>query len=546
VRKCDSRPMSASIRASLQSYIANCQTFGQPSKNRIGRLPSTGGSVEILAGLVQLDQADLLPAPWFNRPSLGLVTNTAVKIGVLKAIGPTEAPPDILVTPLRTDRLHCTVSIIIDLKEHRGAVYEALRGIKDTLNIALAETVTIDQRTRHRITLILEPKDFSTAMSPEGIATYQKDLEDFKTSIEKVPGYLTITPNYVVDESTRFEKQDTSSVQWGTIEFKTIRDWFVQKYVNKFSDRFDFNRVIVSSNAEGRFIRYIFPKRGVFEATVSHLDVPTALAKITSVLHDLEYNILLSRLSRSAGALPKQEKSKYVAICEPRDPPEAGITSKKYADDVAAKIIEKLNDCEPEYEIALEKNKVSLGVSIGTVAYPYKHGMNPATREIVAPHELRYYLEQYRMERKKTIFLSYSNSLNNTPAGSSLLQCIIGSIEESGAVVYDGFSRPRPLHDDHAADVRARMWMASAAIFIASDRDAAGNLSENQLIEWGFIYGQGKRWLVVVKDGDENKVHHFMTPEVAFVTYKDLSSTLELKDVARRVSNAIVRWFPQM
>jgi hypothetical protein len=496
--------------------------------------------MEILAGLIRLDRPGFLPAPWFNRPSLGLVTNTPVRVGVLKAAGPISGPPDIIVTPLRTDRLHCTASVIIDLKERAGAVYEALNRVSTVFNIALAETVTIDQRTRHRITLILEPTDYYSTSSRVGISEYKEHLLELKKDIEQIGGYINFTSNFVVDDTTRFEKQDTSVVVHGAINFKTISDWFEGKYSKEFGDRFDFTRVVVSSSADGRFIRYIFPKKGVFEATVSHLDVPSALAKISNVFQVLEHNILLSRLSRS---VPSQNKSIYVAICEPLHPLHPNTQPGQYAIDTAANITKALNASDPDYQFVLERGEVSLGAGMDTVAYPYRHGMNPASREIRAPYEIRSYLNQYKLVRQNSIFISYRGALKHSPAGLALWDEIIKRIRQSGAKPYDGFSLPNPLHEDDAADVRARMWMASAVIFFAYCQDQIGNFSDNQLIEWGYNYGQGKPWVVIAKEGQESNVMRFMTPSRSFITFKHIETPQAIEELGNKVSNAIVRWF---
>src|SRR6185295_2988655 len=115
--------------------------------------------MEILAGLVNLNpNSNILPVPWYNRPALGLISNTEVHIGVVKAsAGKPTAPPDIIVTPLVTARLRSMVSVTVDLDEKPGALFEALSLIQERFNIALAESVTVDQRTKHRITLVLEP-----------------------------------------------------------------------------------------------------------------------------------------------------------------------------------------------------------------------------------------------------------------------------------------------------------------------------------------------------------------------------------------------------
>lgn len=138
-----------------------------------------GVIVEILAGLVRLDEGFSLPAPWFNRPSLGMNTYTIVDIAVLQGIAGVEAPPDIIVTPLRTGNLRCTSAVTIDVGERPGAIYDVLTLVSRDINIALAETVTIDQRGQHRISLILEPpgKSECTRESERDFQNILKDLE---------------------------------------------------------------------------------------------------------------------------------------------------------------------------------------------------------------------------------------------------------------------------------------------------------------------------------------------------------------------------------
>lgn len=504
--------------------------------------------MEILAGLVQLDKPDLLPTPWFNRPSLGLVTNTDVRIGVLKATSRQDAPPDIIVTPLKTDRLHFTASVMIDLEERTGAVHEALRNVKDVFNIALAETVTIDQRTRHRITLVFEPPSRSPPKyTPAAIREYKKAISAFEAKIRKIRGFINVTSNFMVDETTQFERQETSVVRRGSINYSHIRSWISRTYIDRFDSRYDFSRVVVSSSADGRFIRYIFPRRGVFEVTISHLDVPTALAQLSGIFRELNFNILLSRLSRSVGTDSAPGKSILVAICEPIDPPSnPGRSGAGYdLTEIRKKIRDKLDACISDYQFNL--NQISLGARIDRVAYPYRHGIDPSVREVVAQAELDSYLDQYKRERRKAVFVSYMKSvLQGDNNGEALRKAVFDGIERAGCRVYNGYDLPHRLKDDEGVDVRARMWMASAGVFFAYNKDGAGKLSENQLIEWGYIYGQGKPWVVIVRSDQVKNVELFMIPRRSFVTYDNLDTPQAIEDVGNRVTEAILNWFPKI
>jgi len=165
-------------------------------------------------------------------------------------------------------------------------------------------------------------------------------------------------------------------------------------------------------------------------------------------------------------------------------------------------------------------------------------------QEITAQREFRGYLDKYNTT-KKTVFISYRDALNQITHGSTLLNTVIREIENCGAIVYDGFTRPFELEDDDAADVRARMWMASACIFFAHDEGGAGDFSDNQLIEWGYIYGQGKPWAVIVRSNEVTKLGHFMVPGRAFITYKTLEDAREIKTVSEKVCKTLNRWFPE-
>jgi hypothetical protein len=89
------------------------------------------------------------------------------------------------------------------------------------------------------------------------------------------------------------------------------------------------------------------------------------------------------------------------------------------------------------------------------------------------------------------------------------------------------------------------MWMASAGIFFAFNKDGTGTLTPNQLIEWGYIYGQGKPWVVIVRSDQVKAVEHFMIPRRSFITYDDLETTQALEAVGNKISEAIITWFPK-
>lgn len=359
-----------------------------------------------------------------------------------------------------------------------------------------------------------------------------------------------------MNQELTLEHQDRSVVVQGRIDATPTLSWFLRKYKSKFEKSFDFSKIVVSSSAEGRFIRYIFPKCGAFEASISHIDIPAALSGLTNVFQKLNYNILLSRLSRSPGTPQPTGKSTFVAICEPASAVTSSDISPDYARSVAENIQEHLGTCNPSHQFSLNGDHVSLGSRVATVAYPYRHGITASIREISAQKELEPYLSNYKKFGSRTVFLSYQKTLNDTDNGRSLLSLLYKTIEEEKLTVYDGFGRPSPLSDSESPDARARMWMASACIFVASSLSAPVSkkrrkggkeddwLSESQLVEYGYFYGQAKPWTIVTRHGQEKNVKNFMIADRSFTTYRDLSITEYANELRSNLKATLRGWFP--
>jgi hypothetical protein len=491
---------------------------------------------EVLTELVWLNKTDVLPVPWVNRASLGLVTNSTCRIGVLKPVS-THAPPDIFVTPLRIDRLNQTVSVIVDLIDRPGFASDVLGQISNRLNVVMAETTSIDHRSKSRMTLVIESTDFD---DKHGVAEFRRLLEEFKRRLAQLDGFLECSIRRIVDEQTNFERIDQAIVRYGTIDWRNVRDWFSQRYIEDFGERFDFTRAVVTSSSEGRYIRYVIPMRGVFQATISLLNIPTGVATLATLLRKLHLDIVFSRLSPSATAATSN-KSTFVAICEPTQSPPS-IAASQYTDAIITSIRDELDGADPRYQFVLES--VSLGAEIESVAYRYRPAVNAYTKEITAQSELKGYLDRYD-SKKKVIFFSYRDALRSTASGSALLNAIIEQVENCDCVAYDGFSRPfRHIEYYDAAEIRARMWVASACILFASDMDGSGNLSDNQLIEWGYFYGQGKPWITIARNDSEKQLQHWMVSDPALISYSDLSSPEKIRLIASKVRETIEGWFP--
>jgi hypothetical protein len=507
--------------------------------------------MEILAGLVNLNpNSNILPVPWYNRPALGLISNTEVHIGVVKAsAGEPTSPPDIIVTPLVTARLRSMVSVTIDLSEKPGALFEALSLIRERFNIALAESVTVDQRTKHRITLVLEPSppyldDDKGKKATIGREEFQADLKSFEAEIRGNEAFRGFVPHKIIPDDVEFEKEETGTVRNGELVCGSIFDWIHRRYKPGFEDKFDFSRIVVSSNDESRFIRYIYPRKGVFEVPISHTNYVGALKYITGIIGGLKYNILLSRLSRSGGAQATANKNVFVAICEPLEPP----AMETHIADTEKRIKEALDDSKG-YQAALQG--LSSGRSIEEMAHPKKR-RHRDIREIYAPDDIApHFHRTYGAVGNRAIFASYRKAFARWSCGQQLSDAIFKKLDLSGYTIWDGFNRPGPISYSPAdTEVRARAWYAAAGLFFfygeqeAARTEAARTtvhaLSDNQHIELGINYSLNRPFIGIVDKAKIAEAEKFMIAKASLVTYGSLEDADELDRVANEVATRML------
>ena len=235
----------------------------------------------------------------------------------------------------------------------------------------------------------------------------------------------------------------------------------------------------------------------------------------------------------------------YVAICEPENPP--NIDEKAYKGQVANDIIRGLRTRHVNFMLKLKS--VQLGRLPERVAHPYRHGISASIREIHAPAEIKDILPRYRSSGGQPIFVSYRKAMNNTSGERALLHEVFKSATNAGCVVYDGFEHPWPVDDGGGPEVRARLWMAAAGIFLVGQRtdyNSTVGLSEAQKIEWGMLYAQGKPWVMVVPSGAENSMTEFMMPNQPHITYGNIDDPNVVRNVGGEIVERIQRWRPRV
>jgi hypothetical protein len=472
--------------------------------------------MEILAGLIRLDGDDKLPLPWYNRPSLGLMSGTPVQISpiVSKREGhkKDQYPPDLILTPLEINNIPRSFHITIDTLEKSGSIGKILSAVPSTLNISLMETVTIDQRSKHRITLVIEPS--YQAMSN---LEFEEDSNKFLEQIKSLETLNTPTKNMLSNEDTEFGRRIPSRVRRGYAKSSIISD-ILKPYREKMSNAFDFQRVVISSNTEARFVRYIFPKIGAFQISIAHKDISGAMRELTSILSQLGYNILLSRISKSKSPFGSaHHDSIIVAICEPVSTHMVkkylNDREETYIDHIYKQISKSLDDpVLYDFMYSMERKDISMGRRMEEVKSNFTNPL--LVREVVVPQEYRKYLSSYNNVSQKVIFVSQLSEceMNEKGMARNVRQAIYQAIEEEGHVVFDGYNRPGPMEKKDQIEIHSRAWRADAAIFLGFGPSGPRWLSPDQIIEWGVLHGIcGKT--VVCCDIKSFKKRPLMMPE---------------------------------
>src|ERR1035438_6112198 len=119
--------------------------------------------MQVLGSLVQLtEDRRALPLPWWHRAPLGLLHGTPVYLA-LSATSKRDVG-DLLVTVL--DPLKWNEMVLVEgLEEDNPGVIADIFGAIPPLNIAMAETVTLETGDQHNVTLICEPFEGATSSS---------------------------------------------------------------------------------------------------------------------------------------------------------------------------------------------------------------------------------------------------------------------------------------------------------------------------------------------------------------------------------------------
>jgi len=499
--------------------------------------------MEILAGLIRIGPG-ALPVPWYNRPALGLVTGTSVTIALIKSKDSSsdqvERPPDLIVTPLSVDDLKRTCAITIDTDESPGSIRDSLKCLDPDLNISLLESVTIDQRSRHRLTIVVQP--YNRYLSDE---SFNEKLKDFLSKIQANPKPV---PYFLANDNIEIGKRIPGRIDHGMIQVNDLEGQ-IRKSFPFIHEKYDLKKVVISSNSDARFVRYIFPLKGTFEIGIVHKDSPGAMRELVRALNRLGYNILLSRISKSVSLERGEQFSLTVAICEPVNF-EAALEILQNGEDeykayVAGSIDNILNYDESsnllEYMFEVTRDRISLGRQPSEVKSNVTSRL--AVKEVAVPPEYRRYLRTFESGRK-VVFVSQVSTLEReeNSTGRRVRDTIYEAIEESGHVVFDGYSRPSKLKSKDSTEILSRAWRSDAAIFIGFNAKSPQWLTQDQIVEWGVLHGLTGKTLICT-DIESIKKKVLMMPQKIEIILDDMSTDSQYNELRDDIKAYLDGWF---
>lgn len=445
--------------------------------------------MEIHGDLIQLEHKGYLPLPWTVRAHLGLANGTHVQLALTKPKPGLRRVPDILLTPLQTQRLNETLCVELEVDEREGAVAAVLSKFSKNVNIVLSDSITLEGRQKHKISVIVEPAKTGTTYSQ-----FRKEISR-NLDIDNWPTRLKL-PNItrVYDGPSNFLREYDATVRNGFVKTAEWRKEIEREYPDDVA-YFDLSRLVVSSNPDQRLLRYVIPRKGVVQVTVPHRNIPHAVKEISRTIRDNDYNILSSRLSRTPphGAL-EGNISEFVAVCEP---------VKEAADPrrLKASILDGDNILTG---FGISRVKTTTGRWAENTTY-----IAPLNSRFVSPGEkmallnkrcrqqiISEYLSSFGKPPHLLVFVSRRFVQTRSRARlileeyeHSLAEIRTAILDASCAVVEADIKSGQDTTPDA---VYPRLWSSDACLVLALDELGHGALSPSQMHEYGFFMGQTK------------------------------------------------------
>lgn len=451
--------------------------------------------MEIMGGLIILDREDTLPIPWYMRGHLGLQTGCKVSYAPTDSGKRTgQQLPDIVVSPLDPRQLHEITTVTLANKEGIGTLAEVIGEIEPPINIALADSVTIEGRARHRINLVVEKAD--GAESDKYVDRRSSFLRRFSKAPDTYDYHLEFSQIY--RSQGRFKWSKSVRVRNACIRIGDLLHQ-IRRQNPGLVDEYDLGKVVVSSNPDQRILRYIIPRKGVITIEIPHEDFPGALRTIVKGVGAAGYNILCSRLSRVPPDDSVEKASVFVAECEPGEnalsptelieslAPDSGYVGKFHYGNRARDILYP----RPRHAI---------------VALPQASYQERIKKQL---DDLRVANPAYRGDRRRCVFVSrrFIETKPNIDEGvrsryKKVLGALERGIEQAGWVMAS--APPNHAGKSIEDEIYPRLWVSDAIIVVAFFDDGSGEISVNQAHELGFYMGQNKDTAILIDNAKKD------------------------------------------
>lgn len=475
--------------------------------------------MEIMGGLINLEHSSVLPIPWFMRSHLGLETGSKVWFA---ATEPSKRGrlPDILVSPLDPRHFHNITTVTLSNTEAIGTLADVLANIRPPINIALADSVTLETRSQHRINLVLEQAQGSKL----------KDFNARRTEFVRRFSPAPNEPDYGLSANTIYEDKirlfgvKRTEIKEGMVNIGDLLERIAEKHP-KLSEAYDYTKLVVSSNPDQRLMRYVIPKKGVITLRIPHEDAPGVLHRVVKGIADHKYNILCSRLSRARSSV--ENCSIFVGECEPSD---ASVNPEELLRNLTA-------------DDSIYNGIVQHGVIARDTVYP-----KPAGSLNVRPHK-KYRPDIVSMRKDlsgaKPLFVSRRFVELKENASHETKDLYLRVLEEVriGAQIagWKAIEAP-PNSPDSEIDqaVYPALWLSQAFLILAFFEDGSGILSPNQAMELGFARGQNKPTAILI---DTARIGEFNVSNHSGRTFLDYSQSAAFRpDKPGCIRNKVKEW----
>ncbi len=406
-----------------------------------------------------------------------------------------------------------------------------------TVNIALAEGVTVDHRGFYHVSLVCELLDSTSSDSerepnPELVARRKESLQNMankiKAALSKVgfEGWYSDEPQVTPEPALRWVRW----VQNARIETGLIRgvEWHSEirrlAATDADADQYDFARAVVSCNTRQRLVRFVFPKKGAVSIKVQHADTPGALAELTQTLGDnLRLNILSSILRR--GGAKEVGNSVLIAVCEPTAQSTDAQNALKQVEQLGVNLPDNIKKNLLDPFTSLRKRiDTELGaipprfrakwtVSKGRRWMDSLYLKHPDDIGVRVPSSLKAAVEQVVREEVEPgcipVFLSRRFAGANAHT-DRLLEKIRSTLSKNDCQAIEATPTAGTEHPT-IQQVESRLWACKMGIVLVTALQDTDSLSMNLAHEYGFISGQGKPVVFLVESSERDKISRLIS-----------------------------------